>query len=476
MFKIICGILLGAVVMLPIGCSRDDMPTTPAESVAGAYDPELIAGAIVQASGWEFAPDQELPPLIGLLSDKQGPPHLRDYERTVLVGDIAHYWWEIPFGPGEHEKIRLHRVVKEQRPHRPVRTKKTLFCLHGTPGHFAAMFLVGSVVPASPEDHSLAVFLAQQDVDVWGVDQAYTLLPAEITDFSFMDGWGLQFDADNLLSGMEIARFVRRFTGSGNNRLNLLGYSTGLMTGFVALNQETQLPPGRRQIAGYIPVDNFYKTLNSAWIESDCANAELLAGVLQAGVYQNDFGVLFQMLGFLAENDPDGDSLIIPGMTNLQAALISGAQTGAVFGFPEDVHFFGGEYDGEGNLVGLQYTPVEWYLQWLQEFNNYGSNFVEYDIATIHCDEVDVPYDDYLHLIRVPVFFVGAGGGWGDLMSHTASLLGSDDITLLNIQLDPDPILDFGHVDLFTAEIAPTVFWQPVLEWINTHDHPGAPF
>jgi hypothetical protein len=53
-------------------------------------------------------------------------------------------------------------------------------------------------------------------------------------------------------------------------------------------------------------------------------------------------------------------------------------------------------------------------------------------------------------------------------MDETASLLvGSDDVTLLNVSLDPDQALDIGHVDIFTAECAPQVFWQPMLDWIE---------
>lgn len=468
-------LVLCLALMLPGGCSREDTPTFPTTPPDNVAEPELIARAIIQASGWEYDKDLELPVALELQDGRNGPPFLREYQRETLLGDIAHYWWEIPIGNGEHEVIRLHRVVRESRPHKPIRTKKTLFGLHGTPGHFEAMFLVGSIVPAVPADHSLAVFLAQDNVDVWGIDQAYTLLPAAIEDFSFMQGWGLQFDAENLLTGMSIARFVRSFTGSGNTKLNLLGYSTGFMTGFAALNIETQLPPGRRQIGGFIPVDYFYKTQEAIWIDGECEWAAIVADMIQNGEYQHSYGMLFQMLGLLADQDPAGDSPIIPGTTNLQAALFAGAMTSDIFGGVDHYHFFGGIFDVDGNVVDLNYTPVPWYLGWLQQFNNYGSNFLEYDIAAVHCDEIETPFDDHLREIRVPVFFVGARGGFGRLMDYTATLIGSDDVTLLNVQIDPDMILDFGHVDLFAAAIAPQVAWQPILTWINAHSHPGNP-
>jgi hypothetical protein len=334
------------------------------------------------------------------------------------------------------------------------------------------MFLSGSVIPSAPDEQSIAYYLAQNDVDVWGIDQAYTLLPEEITDFSFMADWGIQFDAENLRTGMAIARLVRLFTGSGCGKMNLMGYSTGFMTGFAALNMETQLPASQRHIGGYIPVDYFYKTDDPVWLESECGYAEYVKELLLAGIYQSDFGLFFKTMGFLAASDPDGASPFMPGATNREFALAAAALTGLMFGFPGDVHFFAGIFE-DGNPVDLQYTPFGQYIEWLQQFNNYGSNFMERDIAVLHCDQEDSPHDDYLHLIDVPVFFLGANGGWGDMMDYTASLLtGSGDVTLLNVQLQPVKLLDIGHVDIFTAENAEQEFWMPVLEWIEGHTPP----
>ena len=44
----------------------------------------------------------------------------------------------------------------------------------------------------------------------------------------------------------------------------------------------------------------------------------------------------------------------------------------------------------------------------------------------------------------------------------------NSDISTLTIELYPpeDVALDFGHVDIFTADTAPQLVWQPVLEWV----------
>jgi hypothetical protein len=65
---------------------------------------------------------------------------------------------------------------------------------------------------------------------------------------------------------------------------------------------------------------------------------------------------------------------------------------------------------------------------------------------------------------------LGANGGFGWLGDYTLTLLtGSDDVTQRTVSLNPDRLLDIGHVDIYTAGVARQEFWQPVLEWIEAH-------
>ncbi len=464
------------VLLLPVAC-QEQTPTSPAidqSAITRSYvDPEAVAQALVRSTGWPAVDENGNPVVL----DNPGGDWLEkcqlwQIERESVVGDIVHYSFRLRVGPGPYDVVGLHRVVKERRPFRPIRTHRSLFAVHGTPGHFTVMFLPGAVVPEIPADQSFAVYLAQHDVDVWGIDQAYTLLPQDTEDFSFMANWDLRFDAQNVRTGMAVARLTRLLTGSGYDRMNLLGYSTGSMTGFAALDLETQLPAWQRQIGGYIPVDFFYKTNDEAWRQSECDWLPEVTDLVQSGVYQNDYGLLFQTLGSLGQDDPSGDSEIVDWLDNLHAALFVGAVTGVAFGMPDpDVHYLAGVFDADENVIDLQYTDVGHYLGWLRQFNSYGSNPFDLDNTLIHCDEGNSPYDDHLGEISVPVFFLGAHGSWGDLMDDTASLLsGSDDVTLLDVQLQGEKRLDIGHVNIFTAAISAQMFWQPVWEWIASHD------
>ena len=86
------------------------------------------------------------------------------------------------------------------------------------------------------------------------------------------------------------------------------------------------------------------------------------------------------------------------------------------------------------------------------------------------CDEADVPFDDHLDDISVPVLYVGAGGGFGEFGVYTTTLLGSTDVTTRVVDLTRRPApVDFGHADLFLATDARTLVWRPILNWIRAH-------
>jgi hypothetical protein len=108
-------------------------------------------------------------------------------ERRVLTANVAEYSFKIRVGSGPYDEIGVHRVVKEIAPNVPARASKAVFLAHGDIWNFRGAFLAGA--------QTLPVFLAQNGVDVWGIDFRWTLVPATVTDFSFMQGWDLQQDA-----------------------------------------------------------------------------------------------------------------------------------------------------------------------------------------------------------------------------------------------------------------------------------------
>ncbi len=98
------------------------------------------------------------------------PGTITHSDRTVLGGNIAHYRFDVVVGPGQFDVIRLHRVVREQVPHHPVRTVDGVLLLPGAPNFFESIFMEPLISQVVAWDRSIAVFLAKNDVDVWGMD------------------------------------------------------------------------------------------------------------------------------------------------------------------------------------------------------------------------------------------------------------------------------------------------------------------
>jgi hypothetical protein len=173
-------------------------------------------------------------------------------ERRVLAGNVAEYFFKVRVGSGPYDEIGVHRVVKEIAPNVPARARQAVFLTHGDIWNFRTAFLTGA--------HPIPVFLAQNGVDVWGIDFRWTLVPGTVTDLSFMKTWGLEQDARDLGIAIGVARVTRGLTGSGLGKIDLLGWSRGGQIGYAYLNYETQLPSVLRQVKGFIPVDIYLKT------------------------------------------------------------------------------------------------------------------------------------------------------------------------------------------------------------------------
>ena len=395
-------------------------------------------------------------------------------DRTVLHGDIVHYRYTVAVGPGQFDKIWLHRVVKERQPYHPVRTVDGVMLFPGQPNYFESIFME-PLISHVPWDRSIAVFLANNNVDVWGMDYAWALVPAETTDFNFMKGWGVEKDARHAEVALSVARQIRGMTDQGFGPLHVIGFSYGGIIAYSVAGQETQKPRLLRNVKGLIPVDmpmkfeeKFISDWSCGWVVSDQAN-------LDAGVYNDDTGLFFGQLGALAVSAPDDPSSVFPGLTNYQAALFGATSTWLLNGSPIFWHFNAGVGDEfeEPSWVpsGLQYTEPRLSLDLDQALPPHYPMQTNFDVDAVLCGEVKVPFDDHLGDIALPILYVGAGGGFGKYGYYTTSLTASKDVTKFTVHFQPDDqrMLDFGHADLFMAKDAETLAWRPILNWLKAH-------
>ncbi|WNG54526.1 hypothetical protein F0U59_06800 [Archangium gephyra] len=397
-------------------------------------------------------------------------------ERRQLADDIYEYSYRVRVGPGVYDVITLHRVVRELGPWSPVRTQKSMFLVHGDALGFRGAFLSSAASPVVPASQSIAFFLARRGVDVWGIDLRWVHVPSGTTDFSFMKDWNLGTHAKDVGTGLTVARTVRALTGSGGDKMNLLGWSRGASISYAYLNGETQQPPDKRHVSGFIPVDMAYTFAPGATQERlvACLAHAAFSQAQAMGQYEGgQVGLLLRTLGSLAITNPGDPSPLRPGYTNSQLALAFGAATYA-FQEPPVItgyHWTGGQFSTEGLPAGLLSTAERFFFYTLTQASPYQSIGEQVDTLAMWCGAPDVPYDDNLARVRVPVLYVGAAGGMGGHGLHSLSLLGSTDVSSLVVQRFPDMYraVDYGHADLFLAADAQSAVWTPILDWVQRH-------
>jgi len=409
--------------------------------------------------------------------------HYFNMSREHVVGNIAHYQFEVRLGEGEFDVVRIHRVVKENRPYRPRRTKGEVFMVHGDRQNFDDIFYTAGAVNNISSQTSSSVYLASKGIDVWGIDLAWTLVPIETSDFAFMKNWGVEKDTEHIMASMSLVRLIRGLTGQGFGKLNLLGFCYGAAPVYDAAGKETQKPAFLRNIKGIVAADLAMKYAPDAdeFRKVACSKAQAALDSINLGKYQNDTGVGSIAIGNLALSAPN-DPTPIPNfqpleLTNYQVPIFLGANTYFLGGSDAPFfHFAAG--NGEAPLeiaTDLAYINTDRWANLFSSLAPYQPYRVSYDVFSCLCNEEEVSIDDYLEQIDVPIYYLGAGGAWGTYGEYTVShKTASADITLNTITLLKNPCLedrykDYGHADLFMADNAPIKAWEPLRQWLLDH-------
>jgi pimeloyl-ACP methyl ester carboxylesterase len=387
--------------------------------------------------------------------------------RIGLGNRIAHYTYELRLGNREFDVVRIHRIVREHSPCHPVRAVSDIFMVHGSIQDFDDIFLTAGAENINTKT-SLPVYLASKNIDVWGIDLAWTLVPAETADFTFMKNWGIERDIDHTLTAMSFARLVRGLTTWNFDKMNLFGFSYGVQVAYGAAGRETQIPKVLRHVKGIIPVDAImkYSPADEEFRINACNLAAATKESIDNGNYQYDAGVTFQFLGNLALTAPDDPSPIpdFAGMTNKQVMLFMGTMT-YMTGNPEapSEHFVGGD------LGDLYYSDFSRWLRLAVSLAPYQPQQQLFEFYACMGNAENVSFDDHLGDITLPVLYLGAGGGTGTLGVYTGSLTSSTDITNHIASANENRAIDYGHADLFLGRNADEMVWQVLYNWLLHH-------
>jgi hypothetical protein len=396
------------------------------------------------------------------------------FERRRILDHIYHYSFILKIGPGAFDKIGLHRVVKEKVPMVPINTSDAVMMVHGAFSNFEGFLNPGG---STPQDHSLAVYLAQNNIDVWGIDLRWTLIPAETSDLSFMKDWNIQTHLNDIRLALQISRLLRWPSG-GDQQMLLLGFSLGSQYAYALVEQEATLPSRQRLVKGIIPMDGslVVDPTETEVVEAARGRYEAAKALYESSIYYNDTAMVYKYLAQLGVTAPDEPSEIIPGFTNKQAMLLTATATYYTFTPPEGpyspyFHMLAGEFDEYGMPLGLQFTNYDYMLDYTFSIPNYTGLLELMETDALWCGAEDLPYDDHLGQVIIPVFYITAAGGEGRYGLYNLALLGSTDKTHLIVQFyaDEAAALDFGHLDLLTAGDAKGLVWQPIRDWIRAH-------
>jgi len=398
------------------------------------------------------------------------PGTILNLERIVVYHgsqyDIVHYRMDVTVGPGTFDVIKLHRIVKEQSD-RPVRTADGVMFLPGQPTTFEALYAQPLVHPGLPWDRSIATYLAKNNIDVWGIDYAWALVPLGTTDFSFMKGWGLAKDVQHIRSALSVARSIRMSTGQSDGPINLIGLSYGALMTYAVAGDDKPQPPSLRNVKGIIPLDMAVRFEEQTARQSSCDAIATYQALIDSGVYQAEDGIFAKQLADLATNDPGGDSPFFPGMTNYQFVLFAGAAGNS----PVDWHFVGANFDANGIPTSLRDTDEGLWVSGFGLMPPYYPNQQNVELNKEWCGKGKTPLQNHFRRITVPILYVGAAGGYGRYGVYTTGLTASGDITIHIVQLlqDDQRYMDYGHADLVMARNAETTVWSPILDWIVAH-------
>lgn len=416
--------------------------------------------------------DEEARPLASSELTLEAQIPLQAFERRVLTGDIVEYSAIVPVGPGPEARIRIHRVVRERSPFQPRPTRAAVMLLHGDFSTFDTNFVLASLPGATLPGPSLSVFLAARDIDVWGFDRRWTLLPAETTDFSSLQGQGFASALEDTGRALSLARGLRSAGGDGSERLTLAGFSHGAELAYAYAGQEAQRSPALRHVRALVPLDVYYRLGpdGEGARQAACQRYQDEAADLAAGIYEED-NAIFPMLGEQSRDAPKKKSLIFLGYTNRQALLALLSQTHLLFDATPWYHLGGGSIDADQMPTGLLYSPLARMTDWVLEATPFQAHTESADGDAIWCGEGTLPVPDRLADIRVPVYAVGAAGGFGELGRYTTTQLGSNDVTFSLVRKLPvgQEASDYGHADLLYAADAPDLVWDPLARWILAH-------
>ncbi|MEJ7602022.1 MAG: hypothetical protein WKG01_29265 [Kofleriaceae bacterium] len=385
-----------------------------------------------------------------------------DVTRVQIAGDVYHYGFVVRVGDGPNAVLHLHRVVREKAPWIPRKSTGAILLMHGDFANFDTNF--------APSSDGLAPWLAEHDVDVWGIDRRFTQAP-EDGDLSDFDAMGIDQELEDIQTALAFARGIRLVTDRSTDRITLSGFSRGGALAYFYAAREATRPVLQRHIKGLVPLD-VYASLGPAdedirqWF---CQTAADEYSYLAAGWVEVSNAFQF-LVGQWALDDPEAENPWFAPLTNRETMLMLVGTTFQFFPASPNYHLNGAVFDGD-KPVGLRSASETVIATWLANAPAYASMRESADTDQLTCGTGPLPADLPLSRIQVPLFLIAAAGGYGERAIFSTTQVSSTDVSTLVVRQLPveRELEDFGHADLLFSPDAEALAWQPLLAWLRAH-------
>jgi hypothetical protein len=429
----------------------------------------LFGGVLLAFMPYARAYGAEAPPADATSLVQESGVQVLEVTRAELPHGLVHEQFTLQLDDTPNGKIRLHHVVRGSSPWQQHHTVAAVMLLHGDFSSFASNFAPIAIDPDAAAD-GLAPWLALRSLDVWGFDRRWALTPAggDQSDYGQMS---FAQEVGDVAQALTVARALRRGSGAGRGGpMHLIGFSRGGFLAYAAAAADAARAPAERQVRSLVPLDIWAELAPEDTAARDvmCQSAAAERELIQQGLLSSDNGFFIE-LGRLAQSAPDEPSpLDATGLTNRELLLLTAAQTYQFFAPTERYHLAAGTIAG-GVATALSESSEAVIAQWFARATPLQSLLEQADSDGMWCADGNGPAGPDLSQIHVPLFYVGAAGGYGDHGVFSTTRVSSTDVTSLVVRrFGADQVeADFGHGDLLFARDAPTLVWEPLLTWLK---------
>jgi len=365
-------------------------------------------------------------------------------QQKVEINEVLHigkYETIIQVGHNPLDRFTLHRVVKLDRHHQPVKPHqlKGAFILLPGGGSNFDIYLIG------PDGESLATFLALKGIDVYGYSPRTRGIAPDFcleNDCAAMQAWGIS-------TYIEDIEYIRKHVSRLHHKRPVVGgLSLGAMLSIAAVDKKPNAYAGAILWEGTLYYDSPVKEL----FTDTC---DYYRAQWQGGQYYDDqaypFLKLLTQLYFYA---PDDMSPIAPEMSNRDFFLyfITSPHN------PPEGEAPNYTYAAGDMINGMTFVDEELLLQFVMQINNYEPIAIFRDYMCGLAGERT--FTRRLRHFGQPILSIQAGLGFGAYAEDNLALFGSSDITRY---IQPE----YGHADIGTTINYVEVICLPIWNWLQ---------